>query len=279
MTKTPLLEDLLDVLENIASFELAEIWDNVGLMVGSPNQELSGVLVALDPTEELLDEALQCGANAIITHHPLIFQALKSIRTDLTVGRFLQKAIEKEISVVGCHTNLDMAAGGVNDALASTIGLTDVQSLTNKGSGPPDVSQGLGFGRLGQLPNPMTGEELVTHLHNVLKMDVLAVAGTLPKKITSVAVCGGSGSEFAEAAFNKGAQVYITGEVKHSTARWAESCDFCVIDAGHYATENPVVQNLVSVLQNAFIEKEWQPTVRSTERQLGPIAFYSKPGT
>ncbi len=279
MTSRATVADLLAVLEEIASFNLAETWDNVGLMVGDPAQEVSGILVALDPTDMLLNEAAAAGVNAIITHHPLIFQPLKSVRTDRAQGRFLQRAMADNISVVGCHTNLDLATGGVNDVLAATLGLTDVHPLTFM-SGQPrtaaseESSQPPGFGRWGRLSAPMTGEAFLRHVQEVLDVSVVAVAGRLPGTVSAVAVCGGSGSELAETAFLKGAQVYVTGEVKLSTARWAEASDFCVIDAGHFATENPVVAALAGILQKTMGEKGWVLDVLTTRQQQDPFIFY-----
>jgi putative NIF3 family GTP cyclohydrolase 1 type 2 len=103
------VKDLLEILDEIAAFGLAEEWDNVGLMLGEPNRSIKGVLVALDPTEEILAEADDVGADCIITHHPLIFNPLRAIYTDQPMGRFLRRALESEISVIGCHTNLDQS--------------------------------------------------------------------------------------------------------------------------------------------------------------------------
>lgn len=280
MTPLVTVQQLLDILEEIASSELAEAWDNVGLMVGEPGQEVNGILVALDPTESILAEAVAVGANIIITHHPLIFHPLKSVRTDQVVGRFLQKAMAAKISVIGCHTNLDSAGGGVNDALAMAVGLIDVQpliasSLENCDSDASAESLPVGLGRWGRLSSPMTDREFIRHLHDVLALSSFAVTGPLPATISTVAVCGGSGSELAEVAYSKGAQVYITGEVKHNTARWAEACDFCIIDAGHFATENPVVEALIHILQGYFAEKKgWTQKVIAARQQKNPFRFY-----
>ncbi len=118
------LQKIITILDGIAPFSLAADWDNVGLMVGDPNQEISGILVGLDPTELLLDEALRSGANLLVTHHPAIFNPVKSIRTDQPTGSFLAKALTKNIAVIGCHTNLDVVENGVSHVLAEKIGLS-----------------------------------------------------------------------------------------------------------------------------------------------------------
>jgi dinuclear metal center YbgI/SA1388 family protein len=279
MTTRITVDDLLMMVEEIASFGLAETWDNVGLMIGDPAQTVSGILVALDPTERVLAEAVAAGINTIITHHPLIFHPLKNIRTDGVPGRFLQRAMADSVSVVGCHTNLDLATGGVNDVLAATLGLTDVRPLTVRSAGrqtamDQDPLPSPGFGRWGRLAAPMTGGAFVGHVQGALAAPVVRVAGRLPEEVAIVAVCGGSGSDLAEAAFRKGAQVYVTGEVKLSTARWAEASEFCILDAGHFATENPVVAALADILQKALTEKGWSLDVLTTRQQRDPFVFY-----
>jgi len=267
------VKDLLKTLDKIAAFGLAAEWDNVGLMLGEPLRPVRGVLVALDPTEEVLAEALEVGADCIITHHPLIFHPLKAIYTDQPMGRFLRRALENEITVIGCHTNLDQAAGGVNDVLASSLGLLNARPLVPAGN-DPQAEPGTGFGRVGQLADPLSPEAFIGYLCDFFNVPFLRVAGKLPEEITTVAVCGGSGSDLAAAAYDSGAQVYVTGEVKHSTARWAEGVGFCIIDGGHYDTENPVVESLVEVLQGVFADKDISIRVMPSAKQQNPFVYH-----
>jgi dinuclear metal center YbgI/SA1388 family protein len=267
------VKDLLEILDEIAAFGLAEEWDNVGLMLGEPNRSIKGVLVALDPTEEILAEADDVGADCIITHHPLIFNPLRAIYTDQPMGRFLRRALESEISVIGCHTNLDQSPGGVNDVLASSLGMQDSRPLV-PAEKLPAGSAAAGFGRVGRLADPLSPEAFIGYLCDFFKLPVLRVAGKLPEEINTVAVCGGSGSDLAAAAYASGAQVYVTGEVKHSTARWAEAAGFCIIDAGHFATENPVVESLVEILQSVFAEKDINIPVLPSAKQQNPFVYH-----
>ncbi|MDH3393529.1 MAG: Nif3-like dinuclear metal center hexameric protein, partial [Desulfobulbaceae bacterium] len=108
---------LVSVLNELAAFSLAESWDNVGLLAGDPAQQVRGILVALDPTEEVLDEAVANGCNVIITHHPLIFKPLKAVRLDQPIGRLLGRSLAAGVAMIACHTNLDLVGGGVNDVL------------------------------------------------------------------------------------------------------------------------------------------------------------------
>lgn len=269
------VKELLALLEEVASFALAEAWDNVGLMVGDAAAGVSGILIALDPTVEVLEEAVGLGVNTVITHHPLIFHPLKSVCTDQPMGRFLRKALEKNIAVIGCHTNLDQALGGVNDALADALGLEDTKPLVLNSN----ADQQTGFGRYGRFPEPLDGPGFLKRIAKTLDLPVVSVAGRLPERIETVAVCGGSGSELTEAAFNMGAQVYITGEIKHSTARWAEARGFCVIDAGHFATENSVVPVLVDRLHKTLANRGQELPVRATVSQKKPFGFYLANGS
>jgi len=126
------VKDLLEILDKIAAFSLAEKWDNVGLMAGDPGKQIQGLLVALDPTEEVLAEAGECAADCIITHHPLIFNPLKAIYTNQPLGRFLSQALKNEISVIGCHTNLDQTVGRDNDVLASNLRMVELSVLASR---------------------------------------------------------------------------------------------------------------------------------------------------
>lgn len=263
------LKDLLTFLDTIAPLDTAEKWDNVGLMIGNPAQHITGVLIALDPTLEVVEEAIDLRANTIITHHPLFFHPLQSIRTDTPFGHLLKKALSNDIAIIGCHTNLDVALGGVNDALADALNLKDFVPLTNTDKEPSQ-----GFGRVGFLSPPMDGDAFLKHITNTLHLPALPIAGKLPDKVSRVAVCGGSGSDLAEKALQAGAHIYISGEIKHSTARWAEENQFCIIDAGHYATENIIVSKLVNTISSFVSEKNSQAPVLASQKQRSPMSYF-----
>lgn len=281
------VKEFLGVLDEIAPLAMAAAWDNVGLMVGNPEQQVSGVMLALDPTTAVLEEALACGANTVVTHHPLIFNPLMSLRTDQDLGRFFKIVLENNIAVLSSHSNLDLAVGGVNDVLAAAVGLVDIQPLQPKEAGqamPVTVDEQDGhsaqhaaagvFGRYGRLPAAVKGIDFLNNLAEALDIPVLSTAGPLPDEISTVAVCGGSGSDLAETAFEVGAQVLITGEVKHAAARWAEANGFCVVDAGHFATENPVVRALSTRLKKIFSERGCGLAVHTSLKQVTPFVFH-----
>lgn len=259
------LRQLLAGLDQLAPFSLTENWDNTGLLVGSPNAVVHSILIGLDPTICLLDEALSSGANTILTHHPIIFHPLSAINTDSPSGRFLEKALKHDISCISCHTNLDNACNGVSDALANGLGLTDLKPLR------PGVNATTGAGRIGQLQTPLTAEAFLEQLHTLLGPCAIQIAGTPPSTIRTVALCGGSGSDLAETAHAMGADLYLSAEIKHSTARWAEESGFCVIDGTHFGTEYPVLSVLQASLQAMLTAGGWSIPVRVSQTQKAPF--------
>ena len=266
-----LLRDLVDILNRVADFSLAESWDNVGLMVGDPQKPVNGILVALDPTEEVIDEALAKGCDTIISHHPLIFEPLKSVRLDMPTGRTVARCIADGVAVISCHTNLDVIHEGVSDQLGHCLGLNAMQPLAG---GVDDAGNPQGFGRIGTMQSPLAGRAFLAHARQALDLPVIGYAGELPEKISRVAVCGGSGSSLAEAAFAAGAEVYISGEIKHSTARWAEAVGFCVLDCGHYATEKFIVPALAGMISEIFAAEVIGVPVSASSRQTAPFRCY-----
>ena len=270
---TTKVKDILEILNEEAPFSLAESWDNVGLLVGNPEQEVTAVLAGLDPTNRLVDEAIAQGANTIITHHPVIFKPLPSINTADPSGRLLEKALSNRIAIIGCHTNFDSAREGVSDYLALQLGLKNLSPLV---SSSEDNRADTGLGRIGVYPSPLASIDFLTRVLDVLNLPCVQTAGTLPEKISTVAVCGGSGSELAPIAFKRGADVYLSAEIKHSTAIWAVENDFCIIDGTHYATEKPAVTLLVKKLKEAGDRNSWKIKILQTKEEHHPFVLLDK---
>ena len=273
------IEDIGKCLDEIAPFAIAESWDNVGLLVGNRSREVQSLLVGLDPTLKLLEEAAAVGADTVITHHPAIFKPIPAIDTAEPSGRFLEKALQKQINVFACHTNFDSIAPGVSDVLAELLGLENTIPLLADTAQPID---GAGTGRLGHYPQPVERAIFIDKLLNVLKLSSVQLAGRLPETISSVALCGGSGSNFAEAARNHGADLFITAEIKHSVARWAEEADFCVIDGTHYATEKPAVKLLTEKIKVYADIHRWNIKISESTTESHPFSLvdtnsYRKP--
>ena len=264
------IRDVIAGIDRDTPFDLAENWDNVGLLIGSPEREVHRVLVGLDPSTTLVDEAIARGADTLITHHPVIFKPLSRIDTSSPEGALLEKALSHRLAIIACHTNLDSTIRGVSDILAEKLGLTDLAPLQ---PAHPSHAPGTGIGRIGRYPTPIAIKEFLRRAQQVLNLPVLPVAGPLPEMVQSVAVCGGSGSDLAQAAFAAGADIYLTAEVKHNIARWAEERDFCVIDGGHYSTEQPAVRLLADKLVELAAKSGWDIEILQTDEEKPPFAW------
>lgn len=269
----PRVKEIVNSLNLDAPFNLAEPWDNVGLLVGNPDQEVTSILIGLDPTNSLIDEALASGANLVVTHHPVIFQPLSSINTADPGGKLLEKLLANEIAIIGCHTNLDSATDGVSDILAARLGLENLSPLL------PTAEKGItgtGLGRIGCFSAPVSATIFIERVQEVLKLPSIQVAGKIPKNIKTVAVCGGSGSDLATVALAGGADIYLSAEIKHSTAIWAIENDFCIIDGTHFATEQPSVSLLAKKLGRTNRSQNWNIEIRQSETETHPFVLIDK---
>lgn len=241
---SPTVQDILDIIDSIAPAHLAEPWDNVGLMIGDPAAQVTAILLGLDPTTALLEEARQLNANLVITHHPVIFHPLKSVHLDQPDGKFIDLSLRNKMSVISSHTNFDSAPNGTSDILAQLLGLQNIEPLVPHACGEP----GCGLGRVGDYVDPLSADEFRERLRAACVPPWLLATGTIPRRISRVAVCGGSCSELADQALQAGAQVLVTAEVKHHIARRAEETGLWLIDAGHFATELPGMHHLARQL-------------------------------
>lgn len=245
MTK---IKDILDFLESVAPGYMKMDWDNVGLLCGDENQRVRKVLVALDPFESVCREAKEVGADLLLTHHPLIFQAPNAVTTQTELGRSILFLAKNGISVVNAHTNLDCAPGGVNDVLAETLGLKDISVVEPSGTD----KDGKPWGLLRQ--GTVTEQGLADFLEAVKKK--LGCLGLryvdCGKPVRKVAVGGGSCGSELEAAAKAGCDTFVTADVKYNQFFTAKELGLNIIDAGHFHTENPVCKVLAGKLQAAF---------------------------
>ncbi len=228
--------DICALMEDWAPLDLAEQWDNPGLQVGDPNWPVRTVWVALDPLGEILRSAAENQVDLIITHHPLIFQPLRQINLATALGSDICLALEARIAVYCAHTNLDSAAGGVNDVLAEHLGLSCSGVLESQ----PDSE--LGIGRVGFFETPVTLEELALRIKQEFRIKGLKYAGDSKLKIKQAAICSGSGSSLMKNFLASDAQVYISGDLHYHDARQAQQWGRGVIDMGHFASERIVVR-------------------------------------
>ena len=200
------VKDVAKAIEDFAPLSIQEGWDNSGLCIGSPDAPVSSVLLGLDCTPELVDEAVACGADMIVTHHPLIFSGLKKISPDNPVGEAVIKAIRAGISIYAAHTSADKVIAGVSGAMAARLGLVNVTILDEDG-------EGTGLGVVGDLPEPLTADEAVALVKERFALKAMRASRPVEGKISRVAMCGGSGGSLIGAAVSSGAQLYLSGDI------------------------------------------------------------------
>ena len=258
---------IMNALERIAPRRLAEDWDNPGLLVGSFAQRVERILIALDVDDAVTQEAIDRRADMIVAHHPAIFRGMKQLRTDLPLGKRLATLLTHGIAVAAAHTNLDVARGGVNDVLAERLGLEKLSSfvITAQEDG---VTESLG--RIGTLPAPASIEDFARMVKARLGISHVRLAAAAARPVRRVAVCGGAGADFIDDAVRRGADVYVTGDVKYHDAQRAVEQGLHIIDAGHYGTESPVLPVLAAALRTELAPErdEIEIFVTNTQRDV-----------
>ena len=258
---------IMNALERIAPRRLAEDWDNPGLLVGSCAQKVGRVLVALDVDDAVVAEAIERKADLIVAHHPAIFRGIKQLRTDLPLGKRLAALLTHNIAAAAAHTNLDAARGGVNDVLAGQLGLEKLSAfvITHQEDGVTES-----IGRVGTLPAPMSIEDFARSVKEQLHVSHVRLAAAAPRPVRRVAVCGGAGADFIDDAVRRGADVYVTGDVKYHDAQRAIEQGMHIIDAGHFGTEAPVLPVLAEQLRTELASErgEIEIFVTNTQRDV-----------
>ena len=245
--------DILRLLDGIAPLELAEEWDNVGLLAGQIDQPVDTVLFALDLNRQVLEEAAGKGAQLIVTHHPILFRGRKNLREDDAEGRLLCGLVRARLAMIAMHTNYDNACPGVNDALASALGLRDVQVLEN----------GMRLGKIGKTNFGLFADTAEKKLGGPVRR-----YGDPGRFVQRIAVLGGAGEDFIPQALAAGADVYLTGETSYHRALDAADNGLCVLEAGHAATELPGILALAEALQNAADAVKYKVRVLNSESRL-----------
>lgn len=225
--------DLLERLEDLSPTSYALSWDNVGLLAGRRDKEIERVIIALDATDDVVAEAVEWGADLLLTHHPLIFKARKTINDGDFIGRRLLDLLRNDICYYAMHTNFDVM--GMADAVADELGLSDrsVLDVTYE----DDISKE-GIGRVGSLPRGMDVTSLSEKVKQLFDIERVKVFGDLERLVERVAVCPGSGSSVIGRALAADAEVLITGDIDHHAGLDAMAEGLTIIDAGHYGLEH-----------------------------------------
>ena len=248
------VRDIYSFLDEMAPFSSEMEWDNSGLLVGSFENEVHKVLMSLDITNEVVQEARELGAELIISHHPVIFNPIKSLNTK-NVPYNLAKF---GINAICAHTNLDICPGGVNQCLAEKLLLKNLKTLTFVEDNKP-----MGF--IGEFENEMQPQEFALLVKNQLGCEGVRYTSS-NRLIKKVALCGGSGGICLDDAIKKGADAFVTGEIKHSQILQANATDLMIVDAGHYKSENVIIEPLQATLSNHFKNIEFFRTKVFTDK-------------
>lgn len=240
-----LCRDVVRIIENVYPKEAALDFDNVGLLAGRNDKEVHTVYVALDATDKVIDDALDAGADMLVTHHPLIFSPMKKITDEDFIGRRLVKMIREDLSYYAMHTNYDVL--GMAELAGRILDLKNPEILdeTMTVNGKPE-----GIGRVGILERKMTLEECSAFVKHKLRLDHVKVFGNMEQDVARIAVSPGSGKSEISSALNKNADVLVTGDIGHHEGMDAVERGLAVIDAGHYGTEYIFIEDM-----RAFLEK------------------------
>ena len=240
----PTVQQIFDCLTAAAPLSLAMDFDNPGLLVGTPTQEVTSALLCLDITGPVIEEAEARGCNLIISHHPLFFSLPKALLTDATgpAGRAV-KLLRRDISAICLHTNMDIAEGGVNDLLLQKLQLIPAGRFGKTGEGEETC-----IGRIGTLPSPLPAAEFAAQVKQLLGCGVVRYLPGV-KPLSTIGVVGGSGGDMAEQAIEAGCDALVTADVKHHEFLEAAERGFTLLDAGHYHTERFLVEFFEQLIQ------------------------------
>ena len=244
------VSDIVALMETIAPQRKKESWDNVGLSCGRPDKKVHTILVVLDPFEDVAAEAVQVGADLIVTHHPLLFHPAYSVTDETAIGRTLMTLIRHDIAAFSAHTNLDIAPEGVGQCLALALGLENISVIEPT---EQDAHGNIwGLLRKGSVPEQPL-ETFLSHVKQTLHTPTLRYAAA-GETVHHVAVGGGACADEWKSALDAGCDTFVTSDAKYNDFWDARDAGLTLIDAGHFYTENPVCPWLQRILQTAFPE-------------------------
>ena len=250
------VRDITLLIEEFAPLSLQESYDNSGLIVGRPDDEVNKVLLAVDVTEEVLSEAVAEGCDMMVTHHPIVFHAMKRFNSASVTERCVEEAIRRGIALYAAHTNLDSAPRGMSWRVAEILGLENLEVLQ------PTNDAGAGFGVVGELVQPMKSEDF---MHAVMsKFDVKAMrhSDIVKPQVHRVAICTGSGGSLIDEARASGADIYLTADLKYNNFMRHENA-VILADIGHFESEYCAIEILFDILSKKILTFAVRKSVHS----------------
>lgn len=235
-------------LEHFAPLPLQEDWDNAGLQIGLTETDASGVLLCLDVTEPVIDEAISKKCNLIVSHHPLLFHGLNQISDADYIQRVVTKSIKNDIVIVSMHTNLDNAVGGVNWKIAEKLGVKNVRFLD---SACNEANGAKGSGAIGELDQPLSAKDFISRVKQVLECDCVMTNEQLMRPVEKVALCGGAGAFLLNAAIKQNADAFLTGEM-HYHEYFGHEQQIQIVVTGHYESEHFTAEIFRDLLKEKY---------------------------
>lgn len=276
----PTLGQLMLAVEELWPESLAEEWDEVGLVAGHPSAEISRVMFAVDPTLEVIDEAIEWGAGLLITHHPLLLKGVTSVAANTPKGKAVHRLIESGTALLTVHTNGDSAVGGVSDVLADALGLENVSPLTPAANGLPEE----GIGRVGDLAEAMTLGDFAARVFGILPSVAggVRVSGDKDGLVRRIAVCGGAGDSLFNEVRASSADVFVTADLRHHPASEAREAAVngrpYLIDVSHFASEWLWLPAAADALGNVLSDQSLDVEIRVSTTNSDPWDFILTPG-
>ena len=262
------VRDIVNIMEDYAPVQLKESYDNVGLMVGDSATEVTKILIALDCTIKVIDEAIKCGCNLIITHHPLLFKKPASITMNTLQGKKIIKLIKNNINLYASHTNLDSTPNGINEIIMEILDLDKSETLDTSA-----INCQAGIGRIATLDETITLEELIHRVKLKLKIQSLRYCGDEGKIINKVAVINGSGEDYIALAIKRGADCIITGDTTYHYISDYNEEGIAIIDAGHFDTEWPAMKAVGDIVNKGVKLLGLNISIIISKNTINPYKF------
>ena len=256
------VRDITSLIEEFAPLKLQESYDNAGLIVGREDDEIHRVLLVVDVTEEVIEEAIENQCDMIVAHHPIIFHPLKRFNSSTYVERCVEQAIRHGIVIYAAHTNLDSAQDGMSWRVAQMLGLERVSVLDETNM------EGAGFGVVGELSEPIRSEDFMRRVMREFSVGAIRHSDIVKSEIRRVAICTGAGGSLIDKARFAGADIYLTSDLKYNDFMRHEN-SIILADIGHFESEYCVIQILFDILSKKI------PifAVRKSVRSRNPVNY------
>jgi len=249
-----LCKNIIKMIEEKYARTYAMSWDNVGLLAGRSDKEVKKIYVALDATDDVVDAAVEMGADMLVTHHPLIMSGLKKVTDGDFIGNRLIRLIQSDISYYAMHTNYDVR--GMADLAGEKLQLENAQVLEVTGVSEENEEVQEGIGRIADFSESVTLRQSCEMVKEAFSLDTVKVFGNLEKQITRIAICPGSGKSVISTALQKGAEVLVTGDIGHHDGIDAVAQNLAIIDAGHYGLEHIFIKDMTEYLNDNLSDIE-----------------------